>query len=368
VFSLIPTRQSRHPTLLFSIASYCNRDFRLIETKPQRFRAVGDENVPPSSLQNHKAIHQRNKSSPALSMMAQNQSNTRRAFGDVSNTKDLNRAARDDSAVGGKQVLVTEGKPGLSQPAQRPMSLSSARTIIDKVANTKPINPAGKAQPAYKATKRTNAVFKDQLQTVPETNSSKEKEAHVKTETKVPLKEAEKGIKPTPIAVVPSKATVDVSAHIESDATISEPEDIKEHVRLKEPVPAVVEPEEWDEDETEYHVAPSGPSRGDHTDGTTAVIYPRMNHVTQSQMFQAKAIVESEQTEEDREEDLLDTTMVAEYNDEIFLHLRKKEVSFALSLASFTPVETNMVCRLICSQCLTTWLIRRKSSGPCVRS
>jgi hypothetical protein len=85
-------------------------------------------------------------------------------------------------------------------------------------------------------------------------------------------------------------------------------------------------------------------------------------------MFQAKAIVESEQTEEDREEDLLDTTMVAEYNDEIFLHLRKKEVSFALSLASFTPVETNMVCRLICSQCLTTWLIRRKSSGPCVRS
>lgn len=267
-------------------------------------------------------------------MMAQNQNNTnvtRRAFGDVSNT---NRTARDDSAVSGKPVIVTEGKAGLSQPAQRPMSLSSARTIIDKVANTKPMNPAGKAQPAYKATKRNNAVFKDQMQTVPETNSSKE--THVNNEDKVTLKEAEKGIKPTTIAMVPPKATVDVSAHIESDATISEPEDIKEHVRVKEPVSAVSEPEEWDEDETEYHVAPSGPSRGDHTDGTTTVIYPRMNHVTQSQMFQAKAIVESEQTAEDREEDLLDTTMVAEYNDEIFLHLRKKEVSFALSVKSHT--------------------------------
>jgi G2/mitotic-specific cyclin 3/4 len=272
-------------------------------------------------------------------MTAQNQNNTvtRRAFGDVSNTKDLNRAPRDDSSVGGKPVIVTEGKAGLSQPAQRPMSLASAKTVIDKVATTKPMNPAGKAQPAYKATKRSNAVFKDQLQTVPETHSSKE--THINTEAQVALKVAENGIKQTTIPMVSSKATLDVSAHIESDATISEPEDIKEHVRVQEPVLAVSEPEEWDEDETEYHVAPSGPSRGDNTDGTTAVIYPRMNHVTQRQMFQAKAIVESEQTAEDREEDLLDTTMVAEYNDEIFLHLRKKEVSFALPAKSHSSVK-----------------------------
>jgi hypothetical protein len=284
-------------------------------------------------------------------MMAQNQNNaiTRRAFGDVSNTKDFNRTARNDSAVGGKAVIVTESKAGLSQPAQRPTSMSIARTVVDKVANTKPMNPVGKAQPTFKATKRSNAVFKDQLQSVPETHSSKE--TQVNTETKVALKEAEKGNKQTATATVPSKAILDVSAHIESDATISEPEDIKEHVHVQENMPAVSEPEEWDEDESEYHVARSGLSRGDNTDGTTAVIYPRMNHVTHDQMFQAKAIVESEQTAEDIEEDLLDPTMVAEYNDEIFLHLRKKEVSFTLPTKPLPSVKL-------------TWSIDRYAPGP----
>lgn len=260
-------------------------------------------------------------------MLSQNQNTTnvtRRAFGDVSNTKDLNRTARDDTSVGGKQKGVIEGKAGPLYTTQRPMSatLSRARTIIDKATSSKPVNPAGKAQPATKTTKRHNPVFKDQLQTVPETTSSKE--TYVNAESSLDHKESQ-GNQRTTIAIIPPKV-VDNSSHIESDATISDPEEVKEDVHVKEPVSAVSEPEEWDEEDTEYHVAPTGPSRGDHTDGTTTVIYPRMNHTTQKQMFQAKAIVESEQTEEDREEDLLDTTMVAEYNDEIFLHLRKKEV------------------------------------------
>ncbi|KAK9854513.1 Cyclin [Penicillium brevicompactum] len=278
----------------------------------KRFRAVGDENLPPVSLQNHKGLHQRNKSSPALGMMAQNNV-PRRAFGEVKNPKEMNRMSRDDSAVGGKPVIVTESKTGLAQPAHRPLSSSNARTIVDKVANAKPMNPAGKAQ---KATKRSNAVFKEQLQTVPETDSSKETQMNI--EGKTGLKEAEKGSKPTTIAVIPPKEAA-AATHLESDATISEPEEVKEQPRVKEPVLAVSEPEEWDEDETEYPVAP--------TDATTTTdLFPRMSSITQGQMFQAKRIVESDQTEEDREEDLLDTTMVAEYNDEIFLHLRQKEI------------------------------------------
>lgn len=231
--------------------------------------------------------------------------------------------SRDDSAVGGKPVIVSESKTGLAQPAHRPMSSSNAKTIVDKVANAKPMNPAGKAQ---KTTKRNNAVFKEQLQTVPETDSSKETQMNI--EGKTGLKEAEKGSKPTTIAVIPSKEAAGVT-HLESDATISEPEEVKEQPRVKEPVLAVSEPEEWDEDETEYPVAP--------TDATTTTdLFPRMSSITQGQMFQAKRIVESDQTEEDREEDLLDTTMVAEYNDEIFLHLRQKEVSYPFSLPSST--------------------------------
>ncbi|CAG7930168.1 unnamed protein product [Penicillium olsonii] len=309
----------------------------------KRFRPAGDENLPPKSLKNHKTLHQRNKSSPALGMLSNNNV-PRRAFGDVSNTKDLNRGVRDDSAVCGKSTVVTESKAGLSQPAQRPMSLSSARTSIDKAATTKPMNPAGKAQTANKATKRNNAVFKDQLQTVPETDSSKE--TNIKNEAKANVKEAERGIQPTNIAVVPSKATVTSSAHVESDATISEPEDVKEQVRPKEPV-SVSEPEEWDEEDTEYQAA--------LTEVTTIELYPRMNSTTHNQMFQAKDIVESEQTEEDREEDLLDTTMVAEYSDEIFLHLRNKEIQM-LPIADYMDNQAEIQWSM--RSVLMDWLVQ----------
>ncbi|KAJ6184105.1 hypothetical protein N7519_005406 [Penicillium mononematosum] len=293
-----------------------------MDAKPQRFRVIGDENVPPPSLhQNHKVIHQRNKSSPALSMMAQNNAG-RRAFVDVSNTKDMSRA-RDDSGVGGKPALSEVKAPGLSQPAQRRMTLSGTRGLVEGVATTKPMNPAGKAQLPYKS-KRNNAVFKDQLHTVPEKDTSKE--INAETEAKASHKGMEKGRHSNNTAMEPSNGlSVDIASLIESDATVSETEDPKEHVHVKETVPPVSEPEEWDGDDTEYHVAPIYSSRGD-ADGTTTVIYPCMNNITTREMFRAKDIVESEQSPEDIEEELLDTTMVAEYGDEIFLHLRKKEI------------------------------------------
>ncbi|KAJ6099181.1 hypothetical protein N7467_000716 [Penicillium canescens] len=299
-----------------------------MDAKPQRFRVCGDENVPPSSLQNHKTIHQRNKSSPALNMMAQNgtKNGVRRAFGDVSNTK---RTSRDDSVLVGKPTTLPE-KGGMSQPAQRQIPLAVTKGLVEKVTGTKPMNPAGKAQPAYKTTKRNNTIFKDQLQPVPEKDTSKENNRTIETvqapaklvEANV-IKEAEKAN----VAPEPYKALQEeLPSHIESDATISEPEDIKE-VQAKELVSAVSEPEEyWDEDETEYYAAPTYPSRGDNTTGGTAVIYPKMNAMTRRQMFLAKDIVESQLTEEDIIEDRYDTTMVAEYNDEIFLHLRQKEI------------------------------------------
>jgi hypothetical protein len=261
-------------------------------------------------------------------MMAQNgtKNGVRRAFVDVSNTK---RTSRDDSVLVGKPTTLPE-KGGMSQPAQRQIPLAVTKGLVEKVTGTKPMNPAGKAQPTYKTTKRNSTIFKDQLQPVPEKDTSKENNRTIETvqapaklvEANV-IKEAEKAN----VAPEPYKALQEeLPSHIESDATISEPEDIKE-VQAKELVSAVSEPEEyWDEDETEYYAAPTYPSRGDNTTGGTAVIYPKMNAMTRRQMFLAKDIVESQLTEEDIIEDRYDTTMVAEYNDEIFLHLRQKEV------------------------------------------
>lgn len=259
-------------------------------------------------------------------MMAQNNA-TRRAFVDVSNTKDMNRAGRDDSGIAGKPGLAEVKASGLSQPAQRRMTMSGARGLVESVTTTKPMNPAGKAQPAYKS-KRNNAIYKDQLHTVPEKAPSKEN--NTDTEAKANPKGVEKGNHSNNIVAEPSHGpSVDIASLVESDATVSETEDLKEHAHVKEAVPAVSEPEEWDGDDTEYHVAPIYSSRVDNTDGTT-VIYPYMTNVTTREMFRAKDIVEREQTQEDIDEELLDTTMVAEYGDEIFLHLRKKEVCFLL--------------------------------------
>ncbi|EKV06206.1 G2/mitotic-specific cyclin (Clb3), putative [Penicillium digitatum] len=295
-----------------------------MNAKPQRFRAIGDENVPPPSLhQTHKVIHQRNKSSPALSMAAQNNAG-RRAFVDVSNTKDISRASRDDSGVSGKPALMEVRGPGLSQPAQRRMTLSGTKGPVENATTTKPMIHAGKAPLTYKS-KRNNAIYKDQLHTVPEKVPSKETTKD--TEAKASHKGAEKGRHANNIVAEPSHGlNVDIASLVESDATVSETEDMKEHAHAKELVPAVSEPEEWDGDDTEYHVAPTYFSRGDNTDGTTTVIYPFMNNVTTREMFRAKDIVKSEQVQEDIDEEWLDTTMVAEYGDEIFLHLRKKEI------------------------------------------
>lgn len=251
-------------------------------------------------------------------MVAQNNAG-RRAFADVSNTKDMVRVSRDDCDVGGKPALV-EGKSksaGLSQPAHRPMALSGNKSGIDSAGITKPMNPAGKAQPPQKL-KRTNAVFKDELQPVPEKATSKE--TNLAMDTQLNTKETEK----TRLNTSVTNITEDVDNLVESEATASETEEAKHNAQPKDNISAVSEPEEWDEDDTEYHVAPAYP-----TDATTSIIYPCMSHVTTRQMFQAKAIVESQQTAEDIEEDFLDTTMVAEYGDEIFLHLRKKEVCSA---------------------------------------
>ncbi|KAJ9481773.1 hypothetical protein VN97_g11688 [Penicillium thymicola] len=323
-----------------------------MDAKPQRFRAVGDENVPPSSLnQNHKVIHQRNKSSPALSMMAQNNVG-RRAFVDVSNTKDMNRAGRDDSGVTGKPALAEVKASALSQPAQRRMTLSGTRGLVENVATAKPMNPAGKAQPAYKS-KRNNAIYKDQLHTVPEKAPSKE--TNIDTEAKANHKGAEKGHHSNNIVAEPSHGlNVDIGSLVESDATVSETEDLKEHAHVEEAVPAVSEPEEWDGDDTEHHVASIYSSRVDNTDGTT-IIYPYMTSVTTREMFRAKEIVERERTQEEIDEELLDPTMVAEYGDEIFLHLRKKEIQM-LPVADYMARQSELQWSM--RSVLMDWLVQ----------
>ncbi|MCJ1394852.1 hypothetical protein MMC18_008891 [Xylographa bjoerkii] len=153
-----------------------------MDAKPQRpmrtIRVHGDENVPPM-VQGHKTLHSRNKSSPALSTIVSagvtRVGIKRTAFGDVSNTA-TNRPARDDLAIGNKAgfEMTEKGiqphqdkKPiTLSRPAQRPLSVSSLKALLNNVGNTSSNGNTKQdisllANTRKVLTKRNTAIFKD---------------------------------------------------------------------------------------------------------------------------------------------------------------------------------------------------------------
>jgi G2/mitotic-specific cyclin 3/4 len=99
------------------------------------------------------------------------------------------------------------------------------------------------------------------------------------------------------------------------------------------------EPEEyWDDEEDEnydeegYVTARSYRSVGGNTTGgATTVLFPLMNQKIKREIAAAKQYVEGSRTAEEIEDDSWDTSMVAEYGDEIFQYMRELEVFSASS-------------------------------------
>ncbi|KAK2882498.1 hypothetical protein FQN49_000297 [Arthroderma sp. PD_2] len=142
-----------------------------MDAKPQRpvrtLRGRIDENMLAFNRAG-KTIHHRNKSTPALSTLANNAANkepTRRAaFGDVSNTVNSLRSAKDDSSLPARDSIKIAEKPlCLARPAQRPIHSLSAKPSVNNIINADSGTKAAveKQQAKKVQTKRTNAVFKD---------------------------------------------------------------------------------------------------------------------------------------------------------------------------------------------------------------
>lgn len=101
---------------------------------------------------------------------------------------------------------------------------------------------------------------------------------------------------------------------------------------------AMTEPDDnWDEDDGDlydeqgYTTAHSFKSHGDNTTGgVTTMLAPKFTAKVQKELEIAAAIVESTTTEEQIEEEEWDTSMVAEYGEEIFSYMRKLEVGFVV--------------------------------------
>jgi hypothetical protein len=117
----------------------------------------------------------------------------------------------------------------------------------------------------------------------------------------------------------------------------------RQNRQLPAPPPLVSEPEEYWEDEEEeiydeqgYTTAHSYRSRGDNTTGgATTVLFPKVTNKVKKEIAAATELVESSRTQEEIEDEAWDTSMVAEYGDEIFAYMRELEVSPHSCLALF---------------------------------
>jgi G2/mitotic-specific cyclin 3/4 len=144
----------------------------------------------------------------------------------------------------------------------------------------------------------------------------------------VELLVATKPAKHTQPAPAKPDAHVMVAAKPVAPALISQP------IVSQYPPPAPLEPEEyWDEEEEDnydeegYVTARSYRSRGESTTGgATTVLFPHVNQKVKKELAAAKEIVEATRTAEEIEDECYDTSMVAEYGDEVFDYMRQLEV------------------------------------------
>ena len=122
---------------------------------------------------------------------------------------------------------------------------------------------------------------------------------------------------------------------LDSKAQVVEHEREFEHKSKSSVLPADEPAEYWPvEDDEEYYDADgytttrSLRSRGDNTTGpVTLVICPRVTTRVQEELAAAKMFVESTKSLDDIEDECWDTTMVAEYGDDIFDYMRTLEVN-----------------------------------------
>lgn len=132
-------------------------------------------------------------------------------------------------------------------------------------------------------------------------------------------------------------------------------------------LPSLPEPEEyWEEEDEEiydeqgYTTAHSYRSRGDNTTGgATTVLLPKITHKVRKEIAEAKELVERMRTPEEIDDEAWDTSMVAEYGEEIFSYMRELEVSIPSPLSS-TGLFTGRLAYLLK---LHNW----PRTGPCLR-
>jgi G2/mitotic-specific cyclin 3/4 len=292
----------------------------------------------------------------------------RAPFADVSNTT-RQPSAKDDIHLAGKKkdTLVLKDpavvsikeleKPGaLLRPAQRPLSTTTAKANVSinteslESAVSKPvtIDATHQATNVRKTiTKKPTTVFHEpKTEAIPETITTTvpTRQALTSRTTSFPIEDrapvpkeiaAARPVEPEAAIPAPKQekvVKVDVEEKYEYLDALEEQARVIEQERNEE-LAKLNQEEYWDEDDEEeyydadgYTTARSLRSRGDNTTGgVTLILAPRITAKTQRELEAAKQFVELHRSPEDVEDEQWDTSMVAEYGDEIFEYMHSLE-------------------------------------------
>ncbi|KAK3051462.1 B-type cyclin [Extremus antarcticus] len=388
-----------------------------MDAKPQRPRLrVYDENMPPPALPGvslpGKSLHQRTKSTPALSSLAQAAAikvTQKKILGEVSANSRVTQPAKDDSEVGkassgklaSQETIKSAVNSSFARPATRPLApktttaptlttttATSTGTAIPKTTTcTQIIQP--EAEPVRKvAAKKSLKVLKEvqpasqlqQLSSEPNRPASaapsdqphvapskpqpvtsahaivdkavntvqpmQRQEVH-KIES-IPLKD-EPAARPTtktsypPLEALPPGFTSEaeymsyLDFHAaqyqlqQQNANVVPPASHMPYLAKAQPPPEqYYEMEEDDYGyEDGYTTARSFGLQGESTGGVTTVLAPKLTDKVKDEIQIAKAHVDATRPAEDIEDEQWDTSMVAEYGEEIFEYMHDLESRMA---------------------------------------
>lgn len=363
--------------------------------RPVRALRIHDENAPIANPIAAKTLHQRNKSTPALSTLMQGGAVRggvkRTAFADVSNTARTAQAAKDDSAISGKgsydnvkvsmpqaQDLVKPTSTALLRPAHRPLTSKPSTSTVNiptkPAASDKPsISQLQSAATRKVFPKRSEPVLKDAvsgqvsdsassniIENAPAVTSSTIQQVLAQTQLAEPIRPSApkqltaesvpsaENVNPAQLANIDLASVISNQGYygsapdqlsennyllaLEQQATALEAERsgalASQHAAILPGQPAqnFVDEEDYYYEEDDYSTAKSIPMRGDNTTGgVTTLLAPRYTAKVQQEIAAAKMLVDSSRTPEDIEDDQWDTSMVAEYGDEIFSYMRTLE-------------------------------------------
>lgn len=354
-------------------------------SQPLRSRAlrVHDENMPPPVVNGAlpgKTLHQRTKSVPAFSTLYQAdavKAANKKVLGEANTNVKITQPAKDDSALDKKAGAgIVKPTAAFARPAARPLaakSTSSQNVPTGLNSNTTSVAPVAPKPQALAQISETVAdppkklVIKKSTKVLKAADTVTQSEVEIKKPvTSLPSQPDQTSMLPdqqggVPIPrkevrkteIVPLRGEpVSRPAPTGIPAGFSSPEEYMmyleahaghaqgSHAKFDRavsvlPSNALATEQYYEEEDDDYYyedgytTSRSFALHGESTGGVTTVLAPRHTDKVEQELEKARVFVETTRAPEDMEDEQWDTSMVAEYGDEIFGYMKNLEQRMA---------------------------------------